>query len=211
MDENFWHERWKKNEIPFHESEANKHLVNNFSKLQIKEKSRVFIPLCGKTLDIGWLLSRGYRVVGAELSEFAINELFKQLEVNPIIKDTGSLKCYSAPNIDIFVGNIFELTIEDIGLVDAIYDRGAYVALPKEVRSQYSHHMKDITKNAPQLLIAYEYNQDLMKGPPFSIPPKELENNYNDAYEITNLNSQDVEGGLKGTCAAKENVWLLQP
>ncbi|GAA6212104.1 thiopurine S-methyltransferase [Hyphomicrobiales bacterium 4NK60-0047b] len=211
MDENFWHERWNNNEIPFHESEANKNLVNNLDKLQIKEKSRIFIPLCGKTLDIGWLLSRRYKVVGAELSEFAINELFKQLEVKPIIKDTGSLKCYSAPNIDIFVGNIFELTIEDIGLVDAIYDRGAYVALPKEIRSKYSQHMKDITKNAPQLLIAYEYNQNLMKGPPFSIPPKELENNYNDAYEITNLNSKDVEGGLKGICAAKENVWLLQP
>lgn len=211
MDETFWHERWKNNEIPFHESEANKHLVNNFDKLQINEKSRIFIPLCGKTLDIGWLLSRRYRVVGAELSEFAINELFKQLEVKPIIKDTGSLKCYSAPNIDIFVGNIFELTIEYIGPVDAIYDRGAYVALPKEIRSKYSQHMKNITKNAPQLLIAYEYNQDLMKGPPFSIPPTELEINYNDTYKITNLNSQDVEGGLKGICAAKENVWLLKP
>ncbi|MGH1405247.1 MAG: thiopurine S-methyltransferase [Rhodomicrobiaceae bacterium] len=211
MDENFWHERWKNNEIPFHESVANKHLVNNFDKLQINEKSRIFIPLCGKTLDIGWLLSRGYRVVGAELSEFAITELFKQLEVTPVIKDTGSLKCYSAANLDIFVGNIFELKIEEIGLVDAIYDRGAYVALPEEIRSQYSQHMKNITKNAPQLLIAYEYNQDLMKGPPFSIPPTELEINYNDTYKITNLNSQDVEGGLKGICAAKENVWLLKP
>lgn len=28
---------------------------------------RIFLPLCGKTLDIGWLLERGYRVVGAEL------------------------------------------------------------------------------------------------------------------------------------------------
>jgi len=210
MDHNFWHDRWEKNEIPFHESEVNSLLVNNFNKLPIKENNRIFIPLCGKTLDIGWLLSKGQSVAGAELSEFAVTELFKQLDVAPTIKETGSLKHYSAPNIDIYVGNIFDLTQEILGHVDAIYDRGAYVALPKTIRINYSQHLMHITKNASQLLIAYEYNQSLMKGPPFSIPLNELENNYQETYEISNLVCQDVDRGLKGKCTAIENVWILK-
>lgn len=210
MDENFWHDRWRKNDISFHQNEANPNLVTHFHNLQIKEKSRIFIPLCGKTLDIGWLLSKGYSVAGSELSEFAIDELFKQLEISPKIDERGAIKHFHAPNIDIYAGNIFELNKEILGPVDAVYDRGAYVALPETIRAQYSQHLINITSNAPQLLVAYEYNQSLMDGPPFSIQPTEIEANYIKSYEITNLNSQDVEGGLKGICAAKENVWLLQ-
>ena len=210
MDENFWHDRWRKNDISFHQNEANPNLVTHFHNLQIKEKSRIFIPLCGKTLDIGWLLSKGYSVAGSELSEFAIDELFKQLEISPKIDERGTIKHFHAPNIDIYAGNIFELNKEILGPVDAVYDRGAYVALPETIRAQYSQHLINITSNAPQLLVAYEYNQSLMDGPPFSIQPTEIEANYIKSYEITNLNSQDVEGGLKGICAAKENVWLLQ-
>ena len=149
-------------------------------------------------------------MAGSELSEFAIDELFKQLEISPKVDERGAIKHFHAPNIDIYAGNIFELNKEILGPVDAVYDRGAYVALPETIRAQYSQHLINITNNAPQLLVAYEYNQSLMNGPPFSIQPTEIEANYIKSYEITNLNSQDVEGGLKGICAAKENVWLLQ-
>ena len=210
MDENFWHDRWKKNDISFHQNEANPNLVTHLHNLPIKTKSRIFIPLCGKTLDISWLLSKGYSVAGSELSEFAIDELFKQLEISPKVDERGAIKHFHAPNIDIYAGNIFELNKEILGSVNAVYDRGAYVALPETIRAQYSQHLINITNNASQLLVAYEYNQSLMDGPPFSIQPTEIEANYIKSYEITNLNSQDVEGGLKGICAAKENVWLLQ-
>ena len=210
MDEKFWHDRWKKNDIGFHQNEANPNLVNNFHKLPMKENGRILLPLCGKTLDIGWLLSKGLRVVGSELSEFAIKELFNQLELSPEINERGPIKHYHAHNIDIFVGNIFELKTNLIGAIDAIYDRGAYVALPETIRHQYSQHLINISQQAPQLLVTYDYNQSLMEGPPFSISSADLENNYLKTYEISNLNSQQVEGGLKGICEAKENVWLLQ-
>ena len=67
MEAKFWHDRWVSNEIGFHKNEANPLLVNYVDKLSLGKGSRVFLPLCGKTLDIGWLLSRGFRVAGAEL------------------------------------------------------------------------------------------------------------------------------------------------
>ena len=105
------------------------------------EKSQVFLPLCGTTLGIAWLFSKGYRVAGAELSEFAIEPLFIELGVDPVVTTLGNTAHYSAENIDIFVGDIFELSSEIIGMVDAIYDRAALVALPEEMRKKYTKHL----------------------------------------------------------------------
>ena len=35
-------------------------LVKYLGELSLPRNSRLFLPLCGKTLDIGWLLSNGY-------------------------------------------------------------------------------------------------------------------------------------------------------
>ena len=210
MDANFWHQKWEKNEIAFHQNEANPLLVEYFEALSLVRDNRVFIPLCGKTRDIAWLLTQGYRVAGAELSKIAIEQLFSELGIKPEIIKIDELEHYSAPNIDIFVGDIFELSPSLLGPVDAIYDRAALVALPAGMRDQYTRHLMQITDEAPQLLISYTYDQTAIDGPPFSITNEEVHRHYADNYQIRQLASVDVEGGMKGKCPAVENVWLLK-
>lgn len=210
MDQNFWHERWETNNIGFHESATNPLLIKYFTELALAKGRRVFLPLCGKTLDIPWLLSQGYRVAGAELSEIAVRQLFAELGLEPKISQAGEVDRYSAKNIDIFVGDIFNLSRDRLGAVDAIYDRAALVALPAEMRRRYSAHLMQITDKAPQLLICFEYDQSAMQGPPFSVSNEEVQRYYRDHYDLTLLASVDMPGGLKGKCAAEENVWLLK-
>jgi thiopurine S-methyltransferase len=210
MDASFWHQRWGNNDIPFHEREANPLLVKYFAALSLSKGSRVFVPLCGKTLDIHWLLSQGYRVAGAELSTIAIEQLFVELGMEPTVSSAGEVDHYSATDIDIFVGDIFHVSREMLGPVDAIYDRAALVALPEELRKRYTVHVTAMTDNSPQLLICYEYDQSLMEGPPFSVSNEEVARHYKDKYDVTLMVSADVPGGLKGKCPARENVWLLQ-
>ena len=136
MDANFWLQKWTKNQIAFHRSEANPALVKYFDSLSLVKNSRIFLPLCGKTLDIAWLLAQGYRVAGAELVEMAIEQLFAELGVEPKIAAVGEVKHYSATNIDIFVGDIFEVSGKMLGSIDAVYDRAALVALPAEFGSR---------------------------------------------------------------------------
>lgn len=209
MDPSFWHQRWEKNEIAFHESKANPLLVKHFSELSLAKGSRVFVPLCGKTLDISWLLSNGYCVAGAELSQIAIEQLFMELGLQPEISPVEEVEQWSAKNLDIFVGNIFALSRKMLGHVDAIYDRAALVAFPEEMRNRYTAHLTEITGKAPQLLICYAYDQRLMDGPPFSVPSEEVTRHYAPKYHVTLIASTDVSGGLKGKCPAKEHVWLL--
>ncbi len=210
MDASFWHQKWEKNEIGFHQNEANPLLVKYFSGLSLAKGSRIFIPLCGKTRDIAWLLTNGYCVAGAELSKVAIKQLFAELGVEPKISSIGKLEHYSATNIDVFTGDIFDLSGNTLGQVDAIYDRAALVALPLEMRKQYTKHLMQITDIAPQLLISYVYDQSAIDGPPFSISNEEVNQHYADNYGLTLIASADVSGGMKGKCAATENVWLLK-
>lgn len=211
MDVSFWRQRWESNQIAFHKGEVNPLLVNSWDKLSLAKGSRVFVPLCGKTLDIAWLLSQGYHVAGAELVEIAIEQLFDKLGVVPKIFSLGDITLYSAEAIDIFVGNILNISSERLGSVDAVYDRAALVALPEALRTQYTVHLTEMTNQAPQLLITFEYDQNLIAGPPFSISAAEVNQHYGDRYEVSLVSTTDVVGGLKGTCTATENVWLLKP
>ena len=210
MDKNFWRQKWERNEIAFHASEPNPLLVKYLDQLSPANGGRLFLPLCGKTLDIPWLLSNGFRVAGAELSKIAVGQLFSELGIEPKISQVGELDHYSAENIDLFAGDIFDLSGKRLGPVDAIYDRAALVALPAEMRKRYAAHLTEITDQAPQLLICYEYDQSLMEGPPFSIDAEEVNSLYGDRYHLDLMATQKVPGGLKGIRAVNETVWLLK-
>jgi thiopurine S-methyltransferase len=210
MEANFWHQKWERGEIGFHESDTNPLLIHHFKTLQVDVGGRVFLPLCGKTRDIAWLLAGGYRVAGAELSPLAIEQVFNELGVEPEITQVGKLTRYSASGIDIFVGDIFELSAEDLEPVDAIYDRAALVALPEGVRERYTAHLIDITGAAPQLLVTLEYDQQVLAGPPFCVSEVEIRRHYSAAYQLQCVESNAVAGGLKGKVAATETAWLLR-
>ncbi|MAK60424.1 MAG: thiopurine S-methyltransferase [Ponticaulis sp.] len=209
MEHEFWHERWGNNQIAFHEGKPNALLTRHISALNLKAGDRVFLPLCGKTTDIGWLMDQGFEVVGAELSEIAIKQLFSEMGITPEIERAGSLKIYSAPDLIIYVGDIFELTPDLLGPVTAVYDRAALVALPDEMRTKYGAHLVSLTSAARQLVITFDYDQSVIPGPPFSVPESTVRLLYDDVYDISQLESVEVEGGLKGKVEATELAWLL--
>lgn len=211
MDTSFWHERWQIKDIGFHEGEANAFLVTHVAALKLMPGARIFLPLCGKTRDIAWLLSQGYQVVGIELSEIAVRELFSELEIEADVVVMGQFMHFHAKDIDIYVGDYFDLTQKQLGPIDAVYDRAALVALPLDTRKRYTHHLQKISGRAPQLLICYEYDQSQLEGPPFSISQQEIRQHYANSFDITLLEQCDVEGCIRGQVEAEEGAWLLLP
>ena len=211
MDAEFWHKKWADKDIAFHTSGANPMLERYFSALALSKGARIFLPLCGKTRDIAWLRQQGMHVAGAELSRIAVEELFSELGETPVISELGELSVYTAPGLDIYLGDIFALTAPLLGAVDAIYDRAALVALPAEMRENYTQHLIQMTDAAPQLLVNYDYQQSAMPGPPFAISDDELNRHYAQRYTLESLHCESVPGGLKGQCPAQEKVWLLTP
>ena len=210
MDAQFWHEKWEKNEIGFHQGRANPLLASHVGALNLAEDARVFLPLCGKAQDIPWLLDRGYRVAGAELSEIAVGQLFDGMGVTPEITPVGALRCYSGPGVDVFAGDVFDLSQDMLGPVDAVYDRAALVALPAETRGRYADHIRALTGAARQLVITFTYDQSVMPGPPFAVPEDEVMALFAASYTVEALETVPVEGRLKGIAEADEIIWLME-
>ena len=210
MNPDFWREKWKNNETAFHQAEVNSYLAGLFHHLNAPRGSHVFVPLCGKSLDMVWLLSQGYHVVGVELSKLAIDQFFSEQKVEYTLTVLENVELYRAANIAIFVGDLFHLSADLLGPVEAIYDRAALVALPQEMRSQYSSYIMQITRNAPQLLITFEYDQQLLEGPPFSVVEEEVFRLYGETYKVERMDCNELIGGLKGRGPVTECAWVLQ-
>lgn len=211
MDHDFWHQRWQNQQIGFHLGEVNPILLTHFQTLGLQAGQRIFVPLCGKTLDMHWLLAQGLHVVGAELSQLAIDALFTELGLTPEITQLDTFRHYRAGNIEIFQGDFFALTPALLRSVDAVYDRAALIALPGDLRGRYTDHLKQITGTAPQLLISFQYDQSLVAGPPFSVSKEEVSSHYDEDYTVTQLESIRMEKGMRGLYPAEETAWLLSP
>lgn len=211
MEPDFWLDRWRENRTGFHNAAVNPLLREHYPKLNLRSSSRVFLPLCGKSLDIGWLRNQGHHVVGIELSELAVKAAFESLEVSPDISRHGPLTRYAASAIELYVGDFFELTGSQLGPIDAVYDRAALIALPAAMRSRYAAHIQTLCPSAQQLLISLTYDVDQANGPPFSLEPEEIIALYSDTHECSEVAQHYEENGLRGQIPVTERVWHLMP
>ena len=92
MHEDFWQERWARNEIGFHLREVNPYLQRHWPDLELASGAQVLVPLCGKSLDMAWLAGQGYRVLGVELAESAVIAFFAEQELTPEIDQYGAFR-----------------------------------------------------------------------------------------------------------------------
>ena len=211
MDADYWHRKWSRGEIGFHQSDYNPLMTKYFGDLGLRDGAHVFVPLCGKTRDIGWLLQQGYRVTGAELNQGAVEALFDDLALSPVITQDGALLRFATPELIVFVGDIFDVSAHALGAVDAIYDRAALVALPADIRARYAGHLVKITEQAPQFLLTFTYDQSKIDGPPFAIPADAVLDLYDQHYALKLLEERAVPGGLKGLTDVQDSAWRLIP
>lgn len=78
MNQEFWQSLWETNEIGFNQQQHNSFLTQYFNQLKFKKSDNVFVPLCGKSIDMIWLLEQGYKVIGIELSSIACESFFNE-------------------------------------------------------------------------------------------------------------------------------------
>ncbi len=217
MNREFWLERWKNNEIGFHQQEFSLHLRNYWRQLALKPGSRVFVPLCGKSRDLLWLLAQGHGVLGVEISPIAVEDFFAENQLKPNVQSLGSFERYEVDGLAIFLGDFFELSAKDLQNVSSVYDRASLVALPPDMRGQYVRHLgRVVAPDAEILLVAMEYDQTEMTGPPFSVVEDEVRQLYAGRYRITRLFTADLleenpRFRERGLSRFTEKVYRLRP
>ena len=216
METGFWHNRWENNLTGFHLDDVNPHLRENWSVLNLPAGSRVFVPLCGKSLDLIWLAEQGHQVVGVELSPLAAEAFFSENKLIVERQQVGDLELWQSEKISLFCGDFFALTTEILGQVDAVYDRASLIALPPAMRQDYAEKMAELAQSAPKLLVTLEYDQSKMDGPPFSVSEDEVQTLYQAKYQVKQLTAQDVLGDNekfreKGLDFMNECIYQLSP
>lgn len=219
MNPEFWQQRWENKQIGFNQSAIDPILTAHFPALNLSAGNSVFVPLCGKSIDMRWLAEQGYNVVGVELVESAVQQFFIEQDLTATITqsiatDNSSIKCYqgqlAGQTISLWAANIFALTPADIGPIDAVYDRAALIALPPDMRPRYNEQVRALTGNAPQYLLTLNYEQSQRNGPPFSISSQQVEDYYSGHYQITELLGEPTILNAAPEMAVTGHVWLLE-
>lgn len=193
VDNKHWLDRWKENRIGFHESEVNRHLRRYLPNFDLPRGAGVFLPLCGKAHDIAWIAAQGYEVIGIELSQLAIEAFFEENELAYERLDTDRFGIYKSGNISLLQGDFFDLSNDDLGACNLVYDRAALIAMEQHDRPRYYDHMLSIIPAVSNMmLITLDYDQSEMTGPPFSVSTNEVYQYYSDAFSINLLETNDI-------------------
>lgn len=152
-DHALWKRSWHGNQIAFHLLHVHPLLVRFWPVLGLAVAGRVFVPLCGKSLDLMWLHGQGYDVVGIELSPLAVQAFFKESGLEPRQTPHGALTRWSLERLAIYCGDFFGLKADDLQGVRVVYDRASLTALPKELRAGYVAHLVKILPSRCQVLL----------------------------------------------------------
>lgn len=193
MDPDFWHERWRERQIGFHQDKPTPLLLKHWPALALPRGSRVFVPLCGKSLDLAWFAAQGHRVLGVELSQLAIDEFFAEQGLTPEVSDTPLGRHHRAGDIEIIQGDAFALDANTLADCGALYDRAALVALPAPMRERYVRELHaKLPADCRGLLITLEYPPHEKQGPPFTVPEAEVRALYGRDWEVEVLERRDI-------------------
>ena len=209
MEPSFWLARWQQNQIGFHEQHIHPMLLKYWGEVVASAREQgtndvdgasrpsVFVPLCGKSLDMLWLIEAGCDVIGVELSELAVEAFFTENKL-PYTKTTqGPLQKYENERVTLWCGDIFDLSASQLPALKFFYDRAALVALPIEMRRSYVAKINSLVAPAScGLLVALEYEPNLISPPPHSVPLTLVASSYGEEFDHRVLGSGN--GEVKG-------------
>lgn len=162
----------------------------------------VFVPLCGKTVDMVYLAtSLSATVVGVEGVQKAIDEFILEnpsLQIKPTLVEKNEEQKFSkfmGTNIELLSGDFFKVLPEDITsitstttpgepqLFDLVWDRGSMVAIEPKFRDTYVEVLSRLVRPGGIILLsAFDRRSGTEEakksGPPFSLNEKQIRELY---------------------------------
>ncbi len=210
MEKQFWAESWEQGgrKTSFHKRDIHPYILKYLSPDKLKNK-KVLVPLSGKSVDLMYFREFAAHVVGVEFVTKAVEQFFEEQQLP--FKKFGNT--YFAEKLTMINSDFFNVSKEEIGHVDIVYDRACLVALPPHLRHKYIEKIEEILPlGSLQFVNTLEYHPTKPE-PPFSIQPEEVKNYYGASHTVKHLENQIVENhGLKrawGLDYVKEHGFML--
>ena len=170
------------------------------SSVPAGRRPHIFVPLCGASVDMLYLLQQGWHVIGLDAVRQPLRD-FVQSHREQLGDVSGEDSDHiSAQHLELFCTDLFspELTAEALGGVDAVWDRGSLVAIGVQQRAAYVSKITQLLskreKEPNWLLNVFDYNTDsAFVAPPHTVPRQTVEALLSaHASRIELLHSDDV-------------------
>ncbi|XP_033730711.1 probable thiopurine S-methyltransferase [Pecten maximus] len=187
-----WLGCWEKKTSPWHHDDVHEAIEKHHEILMtsLTAKNKIFIPLCGKTVDIKWLADRGNEVVGLEASEIAVKELFTEQNIEYTSEDAPAVKgkLYRSTDnkIKVYCCDLFLFSAEIESGFSGIWDRGSLVALSPADQKRYIELIKTLIHPGIGYLLEIP-DRDPNNGPPFFISLENLQEGFGPNCSVTKL------------------------
>lgn len=196
MDREFWLERWRTGQTGWHQQAGHPFLPRWWPELEaragVARFRRTFVPLCGASPDMLWLRTRGTAVVGVDLSPLALRAFFEDADLVPAADRVCLFERWTADDVELLAGDVFDVDAAAIGAFDSVYDRAALIAMPPAQRPRYAERIAALTPPGTRmLLVALEYDAPA-SGPPFPVTGAEIASLYGDRFTIAALGVEDA-------------------
>lgn len=217
MEDEYWLDKWKENDIGFHQGETNQAL-RVYLESHFKSHKSFFVPLCGKSQDMLYLRQHNKEVIGVELSYKAVEDFFKENNISHEEKTEGDLQVLSGDRFTLYAGDYFKVSKAMVKNVTAIYDRAALIALNPETQRKYVEHLKNIFSDHEKLeilLVVLAYTpSEILSGPPFPVTEDRVLELYEDFFHIHLLEKDECEAPIKfqekGLACTERSVYHLK-
>jgi thiopurine S-methyltransferase len=189
----YWLKRWEEGNTGWHHQDFNPHLLGFWRALGAPPACPVLVPLCGKSQDMAWLAEQGHSVIGVELSPLAVEAFFVEQGLKPVREVSGDLESWRAGPYQILCGDIFRLQPQHLAGMGAVYDRASLVAFDPQQRQDYAGLLTRLLPSGSRmLLVAMDYSQAEMQGPPYAVTATEVERLFGDGFSIELLDTLDL-------------------
>ncbi len=216
-DNELWQQSWRDRETAFHQKVTNPHLIKFWPNLGLTASDRIFVPLCGKSLDLLWLADQGHTVIGVELSPLAARAFFRENRIQASRRQVGEFVLWEHGRISILCGDFFQLKAADLGDIAAVFDRASLTALPDEIRADYLAHLRSILPARCKILLltTEEPEEGETQSQPFAVAD-EIAALYTSTFdiELSHVESffeADPDPAIKQPVRVEHKVYLLTP
>lgn len=218
MEISYWQSRWEKDNTGWHMDIVYPVLPKIWPKITLEKQSTILVPLCGKSLDLQWFVEQGHFVIGVDASPKAHRTIMDRSSESFKKGSSHGFTIYKSEKLELWEGNLMKLPESKIPPVHLIYDKAAIIALPPKMRLPYAKKLIGLCNpHTYMVLQTFEYLQEEMNGPPFSVDERELEKLFGNHFSLDLLHEQSKLNELdrfrqRGLSSyLHEKVHLLKP
>lgn len=219
MESSDWVKRWEEGATGFHKTTIHPLLEQHVgTMINGRSNIRIFVPLCGKALDMKWLAAEGHTVIGVDVAKQALEEFFAEHNIQYSIETAsgvdGTLYQSEDKKLQLYCCDLYTFSKDVAGQVDGVWDRGGLVAINNKDHEKYVTIMKSImAPGCRYLLSAVQYEEIKYGGPPHHLSDEAVEELFEDC-DVSLIDDTDAfedKHRAWGLDWFREKLFLIQP